>query len=132
MQSGRLISVLVVAALIRHGRVLAARRTAPPRLAGQWEFPGGKCEPGETDAAALGRECREELGVEVEVHELLATARISASGELRVYRVSLAAGEPSAKQDHDALRWLAGDELADVAWLPVDQTLLAVVRAAMR
>ena len=55
---------VVGAALVRDGRVLAARRIRP---AGGWEFPGGKVEPGETPAAGIERECREELGVVVRV-----------------------------------------------------------------
>ena len=58
--------VLVVgAAVVRHGRVLATRRTHPPEAAGRWELPGGKVEPGEGPADAVVREVREELGCEV-------------------------------------------------------------------
>ena len=62
----------VVAAVIRdrRGRILLARRTQERDLAGLWEFPGGKREPGETSEAALVRELQEELGIEAEVGEL--------------------------------------------------------------
>ena len=53
---------VVGAAIVRDGRVLAARRTTPAAAAGRWEFPGGKVEPGETPDAALVREVAEELG----------------------------------------------------------------------
>ena len=60
--------VLVMgAAIVRAGRVLAARRTLPTGLAGGWEFPGGKVEPGELPEAAVVREIAEELGCRVEV-----------------------------------------------------------------
>ena len=64
-------TVVVGAAIVRTGddgaaSVLCARRSAPPRIAGKWEFPGGKVEAGETDAEAIVRECAEELGVVVE------------------------------------------------------------------
>jgi 8-oxo-dGTP diphosphatase len=59
--------VVVGAAILRHGRVLAARRTAPAELACGWELPGGKVEPGETAEEAVVREIREELGCEVSV-----------------------------------------------------------------
>lgn len=61
--------VVVGAALFDGGRLLAARRSAPPELAGRWELPGGKVEEGETPEAALTRELREELGVAAEVVE---------------------------------------------------------------
>ena len=55
--------VVVGAALLDDGRLLAARRSAPPELAGRWELPGGKVEPGETPEKALVRELHEELNV---------------------------------------------------------------------
>ncbi|MET0865989.1 MAG: NUDIX domain-containing protein, partial [Nakamurella sp.] len=61
------IQVVVAGAIIEDGRVLAARRTHPPELAGKWERPGGKVRPGESEAAALTRELAEELAVDVVV-----------------------------------------------------------------
>ena len=61
--------IVVGAAIVHDGRLLAARRSAPADLAGGWELPGGKVEPGESEADALVRECREELGVAVVVGE---------------------------------------------------------------
>ena len=64
--------VLVVAAVVRRGSaILVTRRPDRPGRPGQWEFPGGKVEPGEGEAAALAREIREELGCELEVGPLL-------------------------------------------------------------
>jgi len=110
------------------GRVLAARRSAPPATAGGWEFPGGKVEPGESATAALIRECREELGVTVRVGELLGAADITADLVLRVYAAVLEAGEPQPLEDHDELRWLTAAELDDVAWLPADRPVLPALR----
>jgi 8-oxo-dGTP diphosphatase len=103
--------------------VLAARRRRPAELAGGWEFPGGKVEAGESDADALVRECREELGVDIEVGSLLATTPIRAGLTLRVYQARLVIGsaEPAAGADHDELRWLGTDELWSVAWLEPDR-----------
>src|SRR5215468_8744713 len=59
--------IIVGAAIIAGGRVLACERAEPPEMAGKWEFPGGKVEDGEDEAEALVRECDEELGVLIEV-----------------------------------------------------------------
>ena len=119
---------VVGAALLRDGRVLASRRTEPPRLAGLWEFPGGKVEPGESDPQALARELREELRVEAEVGEQLGgDLAIGETAVLRVYLCRLVSGEP-ALVDHDAHRWLSAAELLDVPWIPVDLPLVEQLR----
>jgi 8-oxo-dGTP diphosphatase len=121
---------VVGAALLRDDppRVLASRRTEPPRLAGLWEFPGGKVEDGESDETALVRELREELGVEATVGDRLgADLPIGETAVLRVYLCRIASGEPSLV-DHDEHRWLTADELDDVPWIPVDQPLVAELR----
>jgi 8-oxo-dGTP diphosphatase len=123
---------VVGAAVLRDGRVLASRRTQPPRLAGLWEFPGGKVEPGEDDASALARELREELRVEVEVGDRLGEdLPIGATAVLRVYVCRLLRGEP-ALLDHDEHRWLRADELLDVPWIPVDLPLVEQLRGLLR
>jgi 8-oxo-dGTP diphosphatase len=124
------VQIVVGAAIVRHGRVLAARRAVPADLAGQWEFPGGKVEPGESDVDGLARECREELGVQIAVGELLGCIE-SPGFALRVYLAELIAGEPQPLADHDELRWLAAAELEDVAWLPADRPLIAALRSRL-
>ena len=120
---------VVGAAVLRDGRVLASRRTEPPRLAGLWEFPGGKVEPGESDTQALVRELREELQVEALVGERLGgDLLIGETAVLRVYLCTLVSGEP-ALVDHDAHRWLTAEQLLDVPWIPVDLPLVAQLRA---
>ena len=127
---------VVGAALLRTGddgvrRVLASRRTDPPHLAGYWEFPGGKVDPGETDVQALVRELDEELRVEVEVGERLGDdLAIGETAVLRVYLAELTRGEP-ALVDHDEHRWLTADQLDDVAWIPVDRPLVDALRALL-
>ncbi|MCD7439029.1 (deoxy)nucleoside triphosphate pyrophosphohydrolase [Streptomyces lincolnensis] len=125
--------IVVGAALIEGGRVLAARRSAPAELAGRWELPGGKVEPGETPDAALVRELREELGVDAVVGE-----RVPGVWDLRapyvlwVWTARLLPGSPEPKplQDHDELRWLSLAELWDVPWL--EQDVAAVREVAVR
>jgi 8-oxo-dGTP diphosphatase len=121
---------VVAAAVLRESRVLAARRRAPHRLAGSWEFPGGKVEPGEDDRAALVRECREELDIEVQVGRFLGAA--TADGlQIVLYAAELVAGNPQVRADHDELRWLPRGELDGLPWLPIDRELLPAVRAVL-
>ncbi|NGO80323.1 (deoxy)nucleoside triphosphate pyrophosphohydrolase [Streptomyces sp. YC504] len=124
--------VVVGAALWHEGRMLAARRSAPPELAGRWELPGGKVEPGERPEEALVRELREELGVEAEpVARIPGEWPLGRPGYvLQVWSAELLSGEPAPLEDHDALRWLGVDELDAVDWL--DQDRPAVAEAARR
>jgi 8-oxo-dGTP diphosphatase len=65
-------TILVAAAVVRHeGRVLLTRRMKGSHLAGLWEFPGGKVEPGEAPEVTVVRECREECGIDVDVRDIL-------------------------------------------------------------
>jgi 8-oxo-dGTP diphosphatase len=121
-------SRLVVGAAIfdAAGRLLAAQRNRPVQYAGLWEFPGGKVEPGETPEVALARECREELGVHIEVGVLVGEVDIPI-GRLAVYRALLISGEPSPRE-HRELRWLAPDELDNVPWIAADRPLVDRLR----
>jgi 8-oxo-dGTP diphosphatase len=123
--------IVVAAAIVLDGRVLGARRTAPAALAGQWEFPGGKVEAGESDRDALVRECREELGMEVAVGELLGTSDIGPDLLLRVYLTEHLIGFPEPRLDHDETRWFAAAELDSVQWLAADVPLLDSVVAKL-
>jgi 8-oxo-dGTP diphosphatase len=122
--------LVVAAAVVRNGRVLAARRVRPPAVAGGWEFPGGKVEAGESDSAALTRELAEELAVAITVGERLGAATDERI-RLVLYAAGLDHGELAAGPDHDELRWLGPDELDDVGWLPIDRALLPPVRSLL-
>ena len=118
--------VIVGAAIVTGCRVLACARADPPEVAGMWEFPGGKVEAGESDVAALIRECEEELGVRVDVGERVGEDVLLGHGRalLRVYLATLVDGEEPRALEHLELRWLAADELYDVAWLPADAPIV--------
>ncbi|MBT2489218.1 (deoxy)nucleoside triphosphate pyrophosphohydrolase [Streptomyces sp. ISL-96] len=118
--------VVVGAAVFDEGRLLAARRSAPPELAGRWELPGGKVEPGESPEQALVRELREELGVETDVLERIPGEWPLKPGYvLQVWTVRLLSGRPRPLQDHDAMRWLRPDEADSVDWLTQDRPAVA-------
>jgi 8-oxo-dGTP diphosphatase len=126
---------VVVAAAIVDGEppaLLAAQRAYPPALAGRWELPGGKVHEGEDDAAALVRELREELGVQVAVGARAASdvVTVDGAGILRVYWATVLDGAPQALE-HAALRRLTAGELYDVDWLDADLPVIAAIGAAM-
>ncbi|MEO3781064.1 (deoxy)nucleoside triphosphate pyrophosphohydrolase [Micromonospora sp. B11E3] len=124
------LKVIVGAAIIADGRVLACARSAPPEVAGMWEFPGGKVEPGESETAALARECAEELGVRVEVGQRVGRNVRMAHGRsvLKVYTARLLHDDQPKALEHSALRWLSAAELDTVTWLPADAPIVAALR----
>lgn len=122
--------VVVGAALLRDGRVLAARRTSPAALAGLWELPGGKVEAGEQPEQALRRELGEELGITATVSSWLpGVTPIGSDLELWIGMVT-AEGDP-VPTEHDRIAWLSVDELDDVDWLDSDRPFLAALREQM-
>jgi 8-oxo-dGTP diphosphatase len=122
------VRVVVGAALLDGGRVLAAKRADVRR----WELPGGKVESGETPEQALRRECVEELGVDIEVGRRLGGDQLlGEAAVLRIWSARIAAGWPVARE-HSELRWLSADELDTVDWLPADRALLPELRSVLR
>ena len=109
-------------------RVLAARRVAPPELAGRWELPGGKVEPGERQEEAAVREVAEELGCAIEVTGRL-EGRSALAGDLELVAVTarLVGGDP-VPREHDAVRWLRADQLDEVDWVEADRVFLPALR----
>ena len=123
---------VVGVALVREGQVLAARRSGPPALAGLWEFPGGKVEPGEDPRATAVREISEELGCTIEVTgwvdaDASDIAETSSEFALSIATARLVHGDP-VPAEHDAVRWLRGDQLDDVSWAAADLPFLDPVR----
>lgn len=124
-------TIVVAGALISGGRLLVAQRARPPELAGLWELPGGKVAPGESDAHALIRELREELGADVTVGaQVGADVELSPTMVLRAYRVQLTAGQVQAL-DHRQLRWVAAAELDGLAWVPADTAWLPELKSLL-
>jgi len=133
-QGARAIHVAAAALVDRQGRVLIAQRPAGKHLAGCWEFPGGKIEPGETRTRALARELKEELGVDIEhPRPLLRLRHAYPYGEvlLDVWVVRRYRGEPRGL-DGQALRWCKRRELGDAELLPADLPIVAALRLPER
>jgi 8-oxo-dGTP diphosphatase len=125
------VQIVVAGALIVDGALLVAQRARPPELAGLWELPGGKVAAGETDASALARELREELGVDVEVGARLGgDVPLSPTMTLRAYLV-MQTGGTLHPHDHRALRWITSTELGDLEWVPADTAWLPNLQAAL-
>ncbi|WP_432030559.1 (deoxy)nucleoside triphosphate pyrophosphohydrolase [Streptomyces sp. 1222.5] len=124
--------VVVGAALLDDGRLLAARRSAPAELAGRWELPGGKVEADERPEGALVRELREELGIDAEpVERVPGEWPLRTPYVLQVWTARLRPGSPAPEplQDHDELRWLTPAEVWDVPWLDQDVAAVREVEA---
>lgn len=124
---------VVGAVITRDGKVLCAQRGEGGQLAGAWEFPGGKLEPGEQPEAALRREIHEELECTIEVGQEVTTttydydfARIT----LTTYWSTLTKGTPQATE-HAELRWVAPTELATLAWAPADVPAVRIIVDAL-
>jgi mutator protein MutT len=119
--------VEVAAGLVfRAGKLLISQRPARAHLAGLWEFPGGKREPEETFAQCLHRELKEELGVEVEVQELVESITHRYPGKivhLRFYRCRWKRGEPQAL-GCPAFQWITLQELSSYQFPAADARLL--------
>ncbi|MCG8923956.1 (deoxy)nucleoside triphosphate pyrophosphohydrolase [Lentzea sp. CC55] len=120
--------VVVGAAIVRGGRLLAQQRSFPETHAGQWELPGGRVEPGEKPVDALVRECVEELGVPVVVGERVGPdVPLKRDLVLRIFSAELAGGEPEALE-HNAVRWVTAGELPGLPWLPADRVLVPALQ----
>ncbi len=133
---------VVGAAIVRGdpagGREVLVAQRGSGSLAGLWEFPGGKVEPGEDHGAALVRECAEELGVTVAPEEFLGEVPLDGvvaggapgASTLRVWSARLVAGEPAAHEHRD-LRWVRAADLEALDWIAADRPLLPAVRALL-
>jgi len=122
-------TIVVTAAVVeRGGQFLVTRRLRGTHLEGMWEFPGGKCEPGETHAACLEREILEELGCAAQVGEKLLTvshAYHDRSVELHFFRCEMT-GDPAPLLGQD-IRWVSRAELRGLDLPPADADLIRLL-----
>jgi 8-oxo-dGTP diphosphatase len=122
-------TIVVTAAIVeQEGRFLVTRRPPGVHLEGYWEFPGGKCDAGESLAACLERELYEELDVAARVGaELLATSHAYPDRrvELHFLRCDLL-GEPRPQLGQE-MRWVSRDDLSTLPFPPADAELIAIL-----
>jgi len=119
-------TVVTAAVVVRDGRVLVTRRLEGSHMGGLWEFPGGKCEPGEAPDVCLARELLEELGAAAVVHDEVYRTTYAYDDrvlDLRFFRCDLAT-EPRALLGQD-IRWVPRRELETLEFPPADAELVA-------
>lgn len=133
MNPEQLKTIRVVAAVIRKGdSIFATQRGYGPQR-GQWEFPGGKIEPGETPQEALVREIREELDAEIRVGELIRTIEYDYPTfhlSMDCFWCTILNGN-LVLREHEAAKWLTKETLRTVDWLPADITLIDEIEKAL-
>lgn len=129
----RLLTVVAAAITAGDGRILLAQRPPGKSLAGLWEFPGGKIEPGETPEVALARELFEELAIIVSADSLTPLGFASHAMAdfhliLLLFRCRVWSGS-AVGQEGQALRWADPAVLASLPMPPADRPLLALLTA---
>ena len=126
-------TIRVVAAVIRSENKIFATARGYGAFKGQWEFPGGKIEAGETPEEALAREIKEELETEIKVGSLIHTIEYDYPTfhlSMDCFWCEIVNGDLVLKEAEDA-RWLTKDQLYDVKWLPADITLIDIIEKCM-
>jgi 8-oxo-dGTP diphosphatase len=135
----QIVGAAILDSLEHPRQLLVARRSAPAHLAGLWEFPGGKVEPGEECVAALQRELMEELGIEVRVGDEIPGPYehgwpLNEYAAMRVWLTTAVSGNPKPLEDHDRLLWVdlnSPDDVTGLPWIPADYPILAALMAAL-
>jgi mutator protein MutT len=125
-------TVVVAAAVIeRGGQFLITRRQPGVHLAGHWEFPGGKCEPGETLPECLARELREELAVDAAIGaEIFAITHEYPERRVELHFLRCDLHGIPAPQIGQEMRWVGRSELASLEWPPADEALVRTLAAS--
>jgi 8-oxo-dGTP diphosphatase len=118
--------MVLAAVLEKGGRILVARRKSTDRFGGQWEFPGGKLEPGETPEGCLKRELMEEFGIDAGIGRFIGSTLSESAGfliRLDAFEAFHLAGKFELRE-HDEIRWVMPSELAGFELTKPDRRLL--------
>jgi len=130
MQEANKVIEVVAALIVRGDRFLACQRPPEKAQGLLWEFVGGKIEQGESGPEALIRECREELGITLEVDDAFMDVTHEypeLTVHLTLYRARIAQGEPKRLEHHD-IRWITIEEMDALDFCPADQAFLRAIR----
>lgn len=133
MKTIRVVAAIICDDMNNPSRIFATAR-GYGEFKGQWEFPGGKIEEGETPEEALIREIREELDTDIEVGDWVHTIEYDYPAfhlSMDCFLAKVISGELVLKEA-EAARWLTGRELYDVQWLPADLSLIEILEKKMR
>ena len=127
--SERLVDVTAAVIGGPDGKILVCSRPAGTHMAGKWEFPGGKIEPGETPEACIRREIREELGMEIAVGPVLTVMEHDYGVKYVHVTFFLAVSDdtPSAK-DRQGFRWVTPEDIESVDFLDADRPVSAEIK----
>ena len=122
-------TIIVVAAIVERGdTILITRRQPGVHLAGHWEFPGGKCEPGETLKEGLARELREELNVDaVPGVEVLVTTHDYPERRVELHFLKCELKSEPVPQLGQDMRWVKRNELTSFTFPPADTALIRIL-----
>jgi mutator protein MutT len=123
--------VVTAAILERDGRILVTRRLKGTHLEGVWEFPGGKCEPGETLTACLVRELAEELGITASIgEELFTTAHAYEDRIVELHFLACTTDDNPVALLGQEMKWVSREELATLEFPPADTALIQRLTAS--
>ena len=133
MKTIKVVAAVICDALDKKEKIFATARGYGD-FKGQWEFPGGKVEPGETSQQALVREIQEELATKIRVGDLITTIEYDYPTfhlSMDCFWCEVAEGDLKLLEAEDA-RWLTKDKLYSVKWLPADVTLITEIEKHMK
>ena len=132
MKTIKVVAAVICDALDKKEKIFATARGYGD-FKGQWEFPGGKVEPGETSQQALVREIQEELATKIRIGDLITTIEYDYPAfhlSMDCFWCEVVEGDLKLLEAEDA-RWLTTDRLSSVKWLPADVTLIAEIEKSM-